>query len=55
MIVPISTKRLRCSAGAIFFAEESWGDDDFFYARTDFEHQWLAEGRTMNCLSLRCV
>ena len=55
MIVPISTKRFSCSAVAIFFAEESWGEDDFFYARTDSEEQWLAGGRAMNRLSLRCV
>jgi len=38
-----------------FFNEEPWGEDDFFYAKTDFEEQWLAEGRTMNRLRLRRV
>jgi len=34
------------------FREDSWSDDAFFYPRTDFEEQWLAEGRTMHRLRL---
>jgi len=36
-----------------FFAREPWEEGDFFYARTDFEEQWLAGGRTMHRLRLR--
>jgi tRNA (guanine-N7-)-methyltransferase len=36
-----------------FFAREPWEEGDFFYAKTDFEEQWLAEGRTMSRLRLR--
>lgn len=38
-----------------FFAREPWEEGDFFYAKTDFEEQWLAEGRTMHRLRLRRV
>ena len=30
-----------------FFAREPWEEGDFFYAKTDFEEQWTAEGKTM--------
>ena len=40
-------------ANCDFFRRESWERNDFFYARTDFEEQWLAEGRTMHRLRLR--
>lgn len=36
-----------------FFEEEPWAEDAFFYPKTDFEEQWLAEGRTMHRLRLR--
>ncbi len=36
-----------------FFSEEEWKEDAFFYPKTDFEEQWLAEGRTMHRLRLR--
>ena len=36
-----------------FFKEEKWEDDTFFYPITDFEKQWLADGRTMNRIRLR--
>lgn len=36
-----------------FFAQLPWEEGDFFYPRTDFEEQWLAEGKTMNRLRLR--
>lgn len=52
---PYFDEVLEVQRGCDFFAEESWGEDDFFYARTDFEEQWLAEGRTMNRLRLRRV
>jgi tRNA (guanine-N7-)-methyltransferase len=39
----------------LFFAEETWDKDAFFYPQTDFEEQWLAEGRTMHRLRLRKV
>lgn len=31
-----------------FFQHRDWPEDAFFYPQTDFEKQWLAEGRTMN-------
>lgn len=37
------------------FRREPWEEGDFFYARTDFEEHWLAEGRTMHRLRLRKV
>lgn len=36
-----------------FFEILPWGEGDFFYPKTDFEEQWLEEGRTMNRLRLR--
>ncbi|MEM6280255.1 MAG: tRNA (guanosine(46)-N7)-methyltransferase TrmB [Verrucomicrobiota bacterium] len=36
-----------------FFEQEPWEEGDFFYPKTDFEEQWLAEGKTMNRLRLR--
>jgi len=41
--------------GVAFFERLPWGEDDFFYAKTDFEEQWLAEGRSMNRLRLRAA
>lgn len=41
--------------GCEFFAIEDWPDDAFLYPTTDFEKQWLAEGRTMHRLRLRKV
>lgn len=34
------------------FRELPWEDDAFFYPTTDFEEQWLAEGRVMNRMRL---
>lgn len=34
------------------FRSRDWPEDAFFYPQTDFETQWLAEGRTMNRLRL---
>lgn len=36
-----------------FFERLPWEPGDFFYAKTDFEEQWTAEGRTMNRIRLR--
>lgn len=36
-----------------FFTGEHWEPEAFFYPKTDFEEQWLAEGRTMHGLRLR--
>lgn len=36
-----------------FFERLPWDEGDFFYAKTDFEEQWLAEGRRMHRLRLR--
>ncbi len=38
-----------------FFTRVPWPDDEFFYARTDFEEHWLAQGRSMHRLRLRKV
>ena len=35
-----------------FFLEKSWEENAFFYPRTDFEEQWLAEGRSMHRMRL---
>jgi len=35
-----------------FFREEEWTDESFYYPQTDFEEQWLAEGRTMHRMRL---
>ncbi|MEM7012836.1 MAG: tRNA (guanosine(46)-N7)-methyltransferase TrmB [Verrucomicrobiota bacterium] len=32
-----------------------WSEDAFFYAETDFERQWKAEGKTIGRLRLRAV
>ncbi len=34
---------------------EDWPEEAFFYPPTDFERQWLAEGRTMNRLRYRKI
>lgn len=38
-----------------FFSAAEWNPDSFFYPRTDFEEQWLAEGRTMHRLRLKKI
>jgi len=40
-------------AGIPFFERVQWEPEDFYYAKTDFEEQWLAEGRSMHRLRLR--
>jgi len=36
-----------------FFRRIEWRDDDFFYPLSDFEEQWLDEGRTIRGMRLR--
>lgn len=36
-----------------FFEILPWKEGDFFYAKTDFEEQWLSEGKSMNRLRLK--
>ncbi len=36
-----------------FFTHEEWPEDAFFYPQTDFERQWLAQGKTMQGIRLR--
>ncbi len=36
-----------------FFVQEPWEEGDFFYPRTDFEEQWLAQGLCMNRMRLK--
>jgi tRNA (guanine-N7-)-methyltransferase len=50
---PYFLEALEAQKGCNFFAREPWEEGDFFYARTDFEEQWLAAGRTMHRLRLR--
>ncbi len=38
--------------GCDFFEQKPWEPDDFYYAQTDFEKQWLEQGRSMNRLRL---
>ncbi len=38
-----------------FFESVDWPEDAFFYPRTDFENQWLDQGRTIHRLRLRKV
>lgn len=47
------TEALEVQEECDFFEKEEWTDDSFFYAQTDFEEQWLGEGRTMRRLRLR--
>lgn len=35
-----------------FFTVVDWNENDFYYPVTDFEQQWLDEGRTMNRMRL---
>lgn len=51
--LPYYEEALEVQKGCDFFAQEPWTEGDFFYPKTDFEEQWLAEGRTMNRLRLR--
>ncbi len=39
-------------AASGLFTELDWPEDAFFYPQTDFERQWLAEGRTIQRLRL---
>ena len=50
---PYFLEALEAQKGCDFFVREPWEEGDFFYARTDFEEQWLAAGRTMHRLRLR--
>ena len=38
-----------------FFEQQSWEPDDFFYAQTDFEKQWIEQGRSMHRLRLKAI
>ncbi len=38
-----------------FFEQKPWKPEDFFYAQTDFEKQWLEQGRSMNRLRLEAL
>lgn len=44
---------LEAQKGGALFRREPWAEGAFFYPRTDFEEQWIAEGRTMHRLRLR--
>lgn len=51
--LPYFEESLEVQESCDFFAREPWEEGDFFYPKTDFEEQWLAEGKTMNRLRLR--
>ncbi|HQW29556.1 MAG: tRNA (guanosine(46)-N7)-methyltransferase TrmB [Verrucomicrobiales bacterium] len=53
--LPYYEEALEVQKECDFFLQETWKEGDFFYPKTDFEEQWLAEGRTMNRLRLRKV
>lgn len=38
-----------------FFEIVDWPEDAYFYPQTDFENQWLEQGRTIQRLRLRKV
>jgi tRNA (guanine-N7-)-methyltransferase len=38
-----------------FFEILDWSEGDFFYPQTDFEKQWLEQGRSIHCLRLRKI
>lgn len=37
----------------LHFTRLPWAEGDFFYPKTDFEEQWLAQGRTIHRLRLQ--
>lgn len=53
--VPYYEESLEVQETCPFFAREPWAEGDFFYPKTDFEEQWLAEGKKMNRIRLRKV
>lgn len=53
--LPYYEESLETRESCDFFAREPWEEGDFFYPKTDFEEQWLAEGKTMNRLRLRKI
>ncbi len=53
--LPYYEEALEVQKECDFFEQERWNEGDFFYPKTDFEEQWLAEGRTMNRLRLRKI
>ena len=52
---PYYGEALEVQKSCDLFEKLPWEEGDFFYAKTDFEEQWLAEGKTMNRLRLRKV
>jgi len=50
---PYFLEAIKAWEGCDFFTREPWEEGDFFYAKTDFEEQWLAEGRSMHRMRLR--
>lgn len=52
---PYYGEALEVQESCDLFEKLPWEEGDFFYAKTDFEEQWLAEGKTMNRLRLRKV
>jgi tRNA (guanine-N7-)-methyltransferase len=53
--LPYFEEALEVQESCDFFERLPWEKGDFFYPKTDFEEQWLAEGRTMNRLRLRKI
>ena len=52
---PYYEEALEVQESCDFFEPLPWEEGDFFYAKTDFEEQWLAQGKSMNRLRLRKV
>ena len=46
------TEALEVQERCDFFEQLPWEEGDFLYPKTDFEEQWLAEGKTMQRLRL---
>lgn len=45
---PYYENALECLAARPAFAPMEWAEDEFYYAMTDFERQWLALSKTMH-------
>lgn len=52
---PYYEEALEVQDSCDFFEVLPWEEGDFFYAKTDFEEQWLSEGKSMNRLRLRKI
>jgi tRNA (guanine-N7-)-methyltransferase len=51
--LPYYEEALEAQKRCDFFEQMTWKEGEFFYPQTDFEEQWLAQGKSMNRLRLR--